>query len=274
VIRALAILAAVAVGLAAAPAAAQPAPPPDVACKDRKEAKRLFDQGHLAYRRGDYEQAILRWQDSYALCQEPLIFFNIHNAYEKLGQLKEALENLKKWRENAPRREHQELDEKIQSLERRVRVVDEEEQRRRAEEERRNKEDEERRRAAEPRPPDAGTEPDGGMQPMQIAGFALVGVGGVAVIAGVVMDAVAASSRPDETEACTEDDGRLLCTDALRDDIETSNSLAIAGDVTWIVGAVLAATGAGLLIYVEVTGGDSEAAVTLGPGTVGVRTRF
>jgi tetratricopeptide (TPR) repeat protein len=262
--------------LAPAVGAAQPAPPPPsaVACKDRREARRLFDQGHLAYRRGDYESAILRWQDSFSLCEEPLIFFNIHNAYEKLGQLKDALEYLRKWRENAPRREHQELDDKIDSLERRVREQDAADAARKQEEERRRREEEERTRAAQP-PPDPGTpatSTDGA--PLQIAGWTLVGFGGAAILAGVIMDGVAASTRPDETEGCLEDDGDLLCSDALRDDIESSNTLAIAGDVTWILGAVAAATGAGLLIYAELGGESADAALLVGPTSAGVRVRY
>jgi hypothetical protein len=84
----------------------------------------------------------------------------------------------------------------------------------------------------------------------------MVGVGGAAVIAGLVMDGVAASKRPDEAEACTESGDGLLCRDALRDDIESSNTLAIAGDVTWIAGGLIAA--GGVVVLLTLAGGDGD----------------
>ena len=62
------------------------------------------------------------------------------------------------------------------------------------------------------------------------------------------MDAVAASKRPEQDEACIDSAGQLLCRESMRNDIESSNTLALAGDITWIAGAAVAASGATLLI--------------------------
>ena len=98
-------------------AAAQKA---NITQKERREAKRLFNKAHLAYRRGDYEEAILKWEQSFELSGEPLIYLSIANAYERLGDAERALDYLKRWRKKAPRREHEELDGRIESLEARV----------------------------------------------------------------------------------------------------------------------------------------------------------
>jgi tetratricopeptide (TPR) repeat protein len=217
----------------------------DVACKDRRGAKKDFNKGRLAYRRGDYEEAILKWQESYASCAEPLIHLNIANAYERLGDLKPALSHLKMWRQVAPLREHSELDARIKAMEDRIAQQDRD------------------ALAAQnalrpPPPPPAVPQPPPSTSTSRkktwnVVGFSLVGVGGAAAIAGVVMDIVAASSRPDEATACTDTAGRLLCRESQRDEIESSNTLALAGDITWIAGAVVAATG-GTLLLLNATG--------------------
>ena len=244
------------------PAVAQaPRLPLRISAKARREAKRLFNQAHLAYRRGDYEEAILKWEQSYELSKEPLIFESIANAYERLGDPKRALEYLRKWRDKAPRREHKSLDSRIENLESRIARLEEEERTREAEEEERRKqeadriarEQEERRQQEEEEAAAAA-----GPSTMEIVSYSLIGVGGAAVVAGVVMDIVAASSRPSEDEACIDQEGSLLCRDALRDDIETSNTLAIAGDITWIAGAALAAGGVVVLFTLVEPVGDTE----------------
>lgn len=232
-------------------ASAQTSGDKDVACQDRRQAKREFNKGRLAYRRGDYEEAILKWQESYAMCEEPLIHLNIANAYERLGDLEPALDHLKKWRLVAPLREHGELDARIAGLSTRVAELQKEKAASQATEDaaQRAEEEQKAREAADPQKDRAKQdEASGGIGTMNIIGISLVGVGGAAAIAGVIMDAVAASKRPDEAQACTDMSGRLLCRDAQRADIESSNTLALAGDITWIAGAVVAAGGATVLV--------------------------
>ncbi len=217
-----------------------------ITAKQRREAKRLFNQAHLAYWRGDYEEAILKWEQSFELSQEPLIFESIANAYERIGDPRQALEYLQRWREKAPRREHKSLDSRVENLESRIARLEDEERARAEQEEARRQEEAKRlaeqqaaRRDSDLEEPDTGA----GISTMEILGYSLIGVGGAAVIAGVVMDIVAATTRPSEDEACTDQGGTLLCREALRGDIDMSNQLAIAGDITWIAGAAMAAGG-------------------------------
>ena len=238
---------------------------------DRAEATRLFNLGRIAFRAERYDEAILRWQESYALSAEPLILYNIGLAFEKLGNHKQAAENLRAWREHAPAKEHAELDRKIAENER---LAAEQE----PEPEPEPEPDPEP--PPPPKPPPKAPEDDG--TALRLAGISLMGVGGAAVVAGIVMDAVAAANRPDESEACVTTGTQLLCRDASRSDIESSNTLAIAGDVTWIAGLALA--GAGISLYLLAPdGADEEAsdeaasasiAITPGGGAFQLRVPF
>jgi hypothetical protein len=251
--------------------------------EQRREAKRLFNQAHLAYEDADYEGAILKWKRSYELSGEPLIFEAIAKAYEKLGDATKAYENLSQWREHAPAAEQERLDRRLAALETRIaaeqeRVRKEQERRRLEEERRKAREEAERRKREEqdsgrqsPPPPDDGAALSG----TQIASWTMIGVGAAAVVAGIVVDAVAASSRPDEETACSAQGDELLCRAALQDDIESSNTLAIAGDITWIAGGAIAATGLVLLLTIGDDEGGSEPAAkarlspSLGPAGTG-----
>ncbi len=252
----IALLAALCVVALPAPARAQDT----TTQKQRREAKRLFNQAHLAYRRGDYEEAILKWEQSYELSQEPLIFLSIANAYERLGDVKQTLENLRRWRAHAPAREHKELDSRIEALEERQRKIDAEDQKRREEEARRQAEREAQLRAEleakQQRDREEATSDEGAI--WKIVGWSMVGTGGAALITGLVVDAVAAGKRPAEADACAAGGGRQLCRDALRSDIESSNTLAIAGDVTWIAGSAVAVGGVVVLLVLGYADDDGE----------------
>ncbi len=118
-----------------------------ITAKQRREAKRLFNQAHLAYRRGDYEEAVVKWEQSFELSKEPLIFESIANAYERLGDPRQALEYLQRWRKKAPRREHKSLDSRIENLESRITRLEEEERAEAEQEEARRQEEANRGRA-------------------------------------------------------------------------------------------------------------------------------
>ncbi len=219
--------------------------------KQRREAKRLFNQAHLAYRRGDYEEAILKWEQSYELSKEPLIFESIANAFERLGDPERALENLSKWRKTAPRREHKSLDSRIENLESRIARLVQERQLKQAEEAERERVEAERlarERETQQQQDDEAERAAAGPSTMEILGWSLVGGGGAAVVAGVVTDIVAATTRPSEDDACSAQGDLLLCRDAMRDDIESSNQLAIVGDILWIAGAAIATGGVVVLL--------------------------
>lgn len=196
-------------------------------------AKKLFEDGAESYTQGNYEAAITAWEKSYELSKKPLIFENIANAYERLGNPRKAREYLQKWREVAPPEEQGILDARIKNLSARVAHDDEVEAARKAQEEKARRE---------------------GQAQGQAKGLGVsapvIGLwagGGAAVVVGVALDVVAFSQRPASTDCVATSAGKI-CRDDARDKIKLSNSLAIAGDVLWIVGAAAAASGVGLFI--------------------------
>jgi len=223
----------------ATPALAQPKKPPAAKPEVKNnEAKKLFDDGAAAYTQGNYEAAIDAWSKAYEISKKPLIFESIANAYERLGEAKKAREYLSKWRDVAPKDEQDLLDARIKNLDARV-VRDEEIETARkteAEKAKKGEDDRERQRKA------------GGGGGTSVPGVILLGVGGAAVAVGVTLDIIAGIRRPAVDSACAVVDGANICKASSRDAITSSNSLALAGDILWIVGAAAAAGGAVLVI--------------------------
>lgn len=264
------------------PLAASAQPGKKISAKARREAKRLFNQAHLAYRRGDYEEAILKWEQSYELSREPLIYLSIANAYERLGDSQRTREYLRQWREKAPRREHKELDSRIERLDARIAEEQEAEARKLAAAEKRRKKDEQQRQKEldSARQQEDANASASSAETWQIVGWSAIGTSAAAIITGVILDGVAAAKRPAQDEACADADGQLLCLQDQRDDIETSNTLAIAGDITWIAGAAIGAAGVVVLFTLasddDNDGGTARVVPIVSPTTGGVvlTTRF
>ncbi len=234
-------LCAVAIVLAPAPAPAQPKKPPTAKPEVKNnEAKKLFDDGAASYTQGNYDAAIDSWTKAYEISRKPLIFESIANAYERLGEAKKAREFLSKWRDVAPKDEQDLLDARIKNLDARVTRDEELETARKAEAEKAKKAEEERLRK--------GGSPAGGGSSTSIPGVVLLGVGGAAVAVGVTLDIIAGIRRPAADTACATTSAGQICKASSRDAITSSNTLALAGDILWIAGAVAAAGGVTLIV--------------------------
>ena len=223
-------------GVLTAPEAfAQPVkkPPPAKADPNMIEAKKLFDDGAASYAAGNYEDAIKKWEKAYELSQKPLIYDNLANAWERLGNPRKTRECLAKWRLYAPPEEIDGLDARIKNLDARIARDDEAAAQAAA--------------AQAARDARARAEAEAARKKPWLAGAVLAGVGGAAVISGVVVDIVAKTKRPDAS-ACKTNGGQTLCLSTSANAIDTSNRLAIAGDVTWGIGAALIATGVVLVV--------------------------
>ncbi len=70
--------------------------------KEVDVARRHREQGAELYRDGDFEDAIEEWQHSYELNPEPYLLFDIANAYRELGEAEEALSHFRKYLEEDP----------------------------------------------------------------------------------------------------------------------------------------------------------------------------
>jgi hypothetical protein len=252
-------LLALAPSLGGAPESAFAAPQGDGGPSDAKraEAKVLFDEGAVLYTQGSYEEALAKWEEAYFLSEEPLIFENMANAYERLGDLEKAREHLLLWREEAPESEHATLDKRLSNLAERI-----------ARNER--KEDP---KVAKPVEPNKKPIPATGSS-VSIPGLILTGVGLAAVGGGIAVGVVAAGQRPEESEVCSELEGRSICLQSSGDDIDTSSTLAAVSDLMWIAGAVTGTVGIVLLLTHEPDRGPAVGAtlrptVAALPGTEG-----
>jgi tetratricopeptide (TPR) repeat protein len=232
------------------------------------EAKRLFEEGADRYTKGDYQRAIEAWEMSYEISKKPLIFESIANAWERLGQPRQAHDALAKWRASAPNSEWSLLDERLRNLEARA-SRDEA-----AEANRKDEEAKTRRVVQDAATPDS---PSKGLA-FRAPSLVLMGAGGAAVVVGVTLDAIAASRRPDVASACRNLDGSSLCLSSYRTGIEASSRLAHVGDVFWIAGTLAVAGGVGLSVASRPkksseTAVSAEIAPVAWPSWVGIAIR-
>jgi tetratricopeptide (TPR) repeat protein len=70
-----------------------------------------------AYHRADYAKAIAEWESAYEVDSQPLLVFNIAQAYRKAGHLDEALQRYRKYLELDPSAEHARVTELIERTE-------------------------------------------------------------------------------------------------------------------------------------------------------------
>jgi tetratricopeptide (TPR) repeat protein len=63
-------------------------------------AKDAFKRGEAAYSAGNYDAAVREWQNAYAVDPRPRIQFNLSQAYERMGQLEDAIASLQRFIES------------------------------------------------------------------------------------------------------------------------------------------------------------------------------
>lgn len=113
----------------------------------------------------------------------------------------------------------------------------------------------------------------GGLSPV---GPVLMGVGGGAVIAGLVMVGVAYVQNQDQAGRCPDFVG---CDPAMREEADSTLALGLAGDVVWVAGGAVAIAGLVLTLVLEEEGEErarSELLLQgrLAGGLAAVRWRF
>jgi hypothetical protein len=112
--------------------------------------------------------------------------------------------------------------------------------------------------APAPTPPpaaDQGSSKQGGSS-LRTVGFITAGVGGAAIIGGIVTGIMAKSASSRATDQCQD----KVCPTKAESDFDSASSLATVTNVLFIGGGVLAATGVTLVIVGGKGGGDSKAA--------------
>jgi hypothetical protein len=91
---------------------------------------------------------------------------------------------------------------------------------------------------------------------LRTAGFITAGVGGAALIGGIVTGVMAKSASSRATDQCRD----KVCPTKAGSDFDSASSLATVTNVLFIGGGVLAATGVTLVIVGGKSGHDSKAA--------------
>lgn len=89
---------------------------------DRARAAELFANGSRLYEDGLYEQAIVAFEASYEVSKEPALFFNIANAYERMGEPAKALDALNRYRPFVTADKRASLDRRVLALEARIKA--------------------------------------------------------------------------------------------------------------------------------------------------------
>ena len=92
-----------------------------------------------------------------------------------------------------------------------------------------------------PAPVDEG----GGGSPLRTVGFVALGVGGAALIGGVVTGIMAKGKEDDATSRCVD----KVCPSSAEKDFDSASSLAGISTALYIGGGVLAAAGVGLVVF-------------------------
>ena len=214
---------------------------------DERRARRLFAEGDRLYQEGRYEEAINAFEEAYSLSERPLLLFNIANAQERLGNWVDALENLRRYYDDAPAAERETLDARMRSLEERIDAAAQAEQNR------------ERDRPA----PETRTiivqqmqapETDDG--PSLALPIALIAGGGALITGGVIFGVVALGARSDAEAMCVESGGAVYCPSSAGSALTTDTTFSILADVGITLG--LAASALGVYFLITSGGGEEE----------------
>jgi len=211
--------------------AQQPAAPaPDEQALER--ARVLFANGKRLYDEGSYEAAIEAWEACYEISKLPALLYNLSNAHERLGDPREALSYLNRYRAIAdlPPEEHDRLARKASTLELRVREAEE-----------------------QPAPVAPATAP---VEPSPLAprrrsaagGVALTVTGGAALVTGAVLGGLALQTRSQLREDCRDLGDGFLCTETASSDISRAEGLGTAAVVALGAGGAGLVSGVSLLV--------------------------
>ena len=189
---------------------------------DDKRARELYENGAMLYEEGEYEQAIIAWEAAHELSQEPLLYYNIANAYERLGQYDEAIDALAQYRAFAPSEEREALDRRLRNME--------------------------ERRSETPRvttPAKPTKQPsDANLTPVALVG---VGVAGLGTATAMGLRSRTASRQLNAL--CVEG----ICPSDAAPVLQTEKRSALAADIGLVVGAVALGTGTALWLIEDST---------------------
>lgn len=211
------------------------------------EARAHFEAGTQAFDVGEYERAATEFRAAYELTRHPDLLFNIYSALERAGNVEQAAEALDGYlRDGDPDDERRTaLTARLARL--RARLAEERAARAEAELAAAR---EGRAPPSDDRPAEPAPAPSGGVHP---AGVAVLVGGGVLLASFVVFASLAAAENGSLSSSCSP-----ACSDS---QVSTLQAFNLVADISWISGAVVAATGLVLLFVLPAEGGGSETAL-------------
>jgi tetratricopeptide (TPR) repeat protein len=235
---------------AAAPGHAQDATADDL-------ARRHFDSGAAYLHESDYENALKEFQKAYELSKRPTILLNVATVYERMGELKAAIEALEQYVAEDPEGEHVEtvrlripnLEKRLESKSAKASAPAEPEATATpgavpAQPTQPEPAAGAAPAAAAPPPPVADTQTDESGQ--NVPAYVLLGIGGLAGVAAGVTGYLAESEWQDAKDSCSPN-----CTD---DEIRSGRNLAWTSTI--LTGGAVVGVGIGLALLLQ---GDGEA---------------
>lgn len=211
------------------------------------DARAAFQEGDRLYYEGDYQGAVLQFEQAYAMSGRIEMLFNLANAHERLGNYTEASVALRGYIPHAPPSGRESLERRLSRLERLA---------------------EEQRALPPPSPPliEQSAPPPVKMIPFNRAiGIGLVTLGGVSLALGVGFAVSAGNARGELSEMCVEGASGQLCPEAAEPYVKKDKSHSIAADVSFIAGAALSISGVYLVLKKTDKG---EITAKAGPGNL------
>lgn len=210
--------------------------------EDLSVAREHFRQGEVFYRTGRFRQAIEAYRKALSLEMHPSYLFNIAQCHRQLGELEAAVFHyrlfLSDWQRRFPGLRPPARDEAEAHIRNLTRQLA-----KRQEERRRAALAQEQQRCVLP-PPSSGLEPRLRRR-LRISGWSAVGLGGAALVTGIVLGGLATARASDYNEAAA--GGRPY--GELEDLRSQARSLGSSSWPLMLAGAVLAAGGGSFLFW-------------------------
>ncbi len=209
---------------------------------DDQAAREYFLAGRNLYALGRFSEAAGQFQQAYDLSHRKQLLYNLYVAYRDAGDREHAASSLHAYLDQMdaseldPTERHN-LEARLHALDEGLaqdRAAREEAERAAAEATRRDEEERARQERAS-----GGGGASGGASPVP---WIIAGVGGAALVVGVVTGIVALDAKSTLDAAC---DSNHVCPDTveLTDAYDRGSSLATATDVLFIAGGIVAAAG-------------------------------
>lgn len=241
------LVAAVAISLAAGPAAAQP--PASQATVNTQVAQKHYELGDKLYTVGNYRQALVEFEKAYELAPRPELLFNLARCHEVLGDLERAVATYQGYLDKKPdARNRDTVKARIKNLQQRIAARPPA-----------------RSQSAQSQQATAATEPPPSRW-KRTAGWITAGVGAAALVTGVVFGGLAQGKSDAFDDNLTTLNYNEL--DAIDADGQRFETIQI---VTLAVGGAALAAGGGLLLWDLLTreGGGQRRQALLTPYTTG-----